>query len=303
MVDNSDKDRFLPPAEDRVFALYPVAEGGSLKLTVVMQELWRRKVLILVMSALFALGGAIFSLIVSPRYVSEVVLAPSQNESSGGLPASLGGLAGLAGISVSGANQTDEAVATLRSRALLEGLILDNDLLPLLFADEWDADASKWRSGSIEDRPDIRDAVDLFVKRIRSVREDAVSGLVTLEVEWTNAELAMTWANLIVARVNDTLRERDLNESQRRLEYLNSQLTNTNLVELRSAIATLIESEIQTIMIAKSKTEYAFRVIDPAREAKKRSFPKRKLIVILAFFVGGVLGSVIVLGEWMIRRA
>lgn len=286
----------------QAYALYPLQDERAVDFSEVVLELWRRKILIVFCATLFGLAGAIYALIAEPRFVSEVLLAPTRAETGDGLPASLGGLAGLAGISISGGNSTDESLATLRSRVLIENLILDEDLMPILFADLWDDTNDRWMSESPDDVPDIREAVEVFVSRIRSVREDAVSGLVTLRIEWKDAEMAENWANKIVSRANNSIRERDLLESNRRLDYLKDQMAEATLIELRSAIANLIESEIQTIMVAQAKPEYAFRVIDPARIARERSFPKRKLIVILALFVGGVFGVCIVLGRWILKR-
>jgi uncharacterized protein involved in exopolysaccharide biosynthesis len=39
------------------------------------------------------------------------------------------------------------------------------------------------------------------------------------------------------------------------------------------------------------KQEYAFKVIDPAVVAEKRSWPNRSLFALLGLFAGGVIGT------------
>jgi uncharacterized protein involved in exopolysaccharide biosynthesis len=55
-----------------------------------------------------------------------------------------------------------------------------------------------------------------------------------------------------------------------------------------------METEMQKLMLARGSDEYAFRVVDPAEPPRKRSRPKRTLLVISAFVVGGVLSVLIV---------
>jgi len=51
-------------------------------------------------------------------------------------------------------------------------------------------------------------------------------------------------------------------------------------------IYNLIESQIQTLMLANARDEYAFTVVDPAVAPETRTSPRRKLIVLS----GGALG-------------
>jgi hypothetical protein len=219
------------------------------------------------------------------------LLAPVEREDVPRLlPSGLSGLASLAGVNFGSAADATEAVAALRSRAFIEEFINDKQLLPILFADKWDSSNSRWVDSDPEQWPDVGQGVDFFVEEIRSVDEDAASGLVTLRIEWIDPQLATEWVGNLVERINVRLRARDLADSERRLAYLNEQLAQASLVELRQAIARLIENEIQNIMLAKAEAEYAFRVIDPPRLPREPVAPRRALAVIIAAFVGGTVG-------------
>jgi len=256
---------------------------------------WRRRWLI--GSITFAMGclAAIVALITPPTYRAEALLAPvGEQEGLAGLSAlagQLGGLASLAGASLSRSDRTAEALATLGSRNLTEQFIRDKNLLPTLFPDAWDAEQRAWKGAA--QPPTMGDALLLF-EQIRSVRENRETGLVTLRVDWRDPEMAAQWANEIVARANELLRARAIAEAEESLEYLGTALNHAANVELRSAISTLMQGQMQSRTFASVRVDYAFRVVDPAvaSDLNKRVRPRRTLMVLgglLAGFLFGVM--------------
>lgn len=272
----------------------------QLDLAELFRVLWNRKWQIIAIELFFVALGTAYALLATEIFRAEVVLAPTRSEQQLSLPGGLGGLASLAGLNLNESGDVTEAVATLRSNALVEEFISENDLLPVLFSDDWDSENSQWRIRDVEDWPDLRDGVKYFVEDVRSVNEDSSTGLVTLTIDWRDPEAASEWANELVYRVNERIRARDLAESQQRLEYLNEQLEGASLVELRQAISRLIENQIQNIMLAQADAEYAFQVIDPPRVPKERLWPVRSLVVALSAFAGiivAILGALFLDGR------
>jgi LPS O-antigen subunit length determinant protein (WzzB/FepE family) len=271
--------------------MYASEKDDGIDLVDLVSTLWKRKLIILATTSVFVAAGVAYALLATPIYRAEALLAPVEREDVPRLlPSGLSGLASLAGVNFGSAADATEAVAALRSRAFIEEFINDKQLLPILFADKWDSSNSRWVDSDPEQWPDVGQGVDFFVEEIRSVDEDAASGLVTLRIEWIDPQLATEWVGNLVERINVRLRARDLADSERRLAYLNEQLAQASLVELRQAIARLIENEIQNIMLAKAEAEYAFRVIDPPRLPREPVAPRRALAVIIAAFVGGTVG-------------
>jgi uncharacterized protein involved in exopolysaccharide biosynthesis len=177
------------------------------------------------------------------------------------------------------------------------------NLLPVLFADEWSVDESKWASDDPADWPDIRDAVEVFDQNVRSVSENSETGLVTLAIEWTEPELAARWANLLVARLNNRMRQRALVEAESNLTYLRTELSKTTVVALQQSIGRLLEVELEKVMLARGNEEFAFRVIDRAQAPKERSRPRRTQMVVLSTFAGWVLAMLVVFANHAVRRA
>jgi len=250
--------------------------------------LWHGKWLIIGVTALFAVGSVAHALLAEEWYRSEVLLAPADEKSTSGLSGQLGGLAALAGVSVGG-DDSAEVLAVLESREFAREFIEEFELLPVFFADKWDAAAGDWRGLDPEARPDIRNAVEYFHDNVLSVRQDRRSGLVTLAIEWTDPEAAALWADTLVRRLNARLRERALKEAEANVAYLQSELAQTSVVTLQQSIGRLLESELQKLMLARGNEEFAFRVIDSAAVPKDRVRPNRPLIAVLGTLVGGML--------------
>ena len=278
--------------------------GDDIQLADVASTLWARKLLILLITCGLGLAALVTAFLLPEKFESSVLLAPVGDESAGGklggagaLLSQFGGLASLGGLSLGSGGRKVESVATLSSASLTEKFIDENQLLPVLFYKDWDADKKAWKKADPTEQPTLWKAEQKFAKNVRSVSEDKKTGLVTLTITWKDPVLAAQWANELVSRANASLRARAIEQSERNLEYLNAQLQKTTVVELQQAIYGLIENEIKQVMIANGSSQYAFRVLDPARVAEKRSSPKRALITVIGLFVGFMLGIVIALAQ------
>ncbi len=163
------------------------------------------------------------------------------------------------------------------------------------FAEKWDSAAKKWKSEDPKKQPDLRDGVKYFDENVQEVSEDKKTGLVTLSITWKDPTQAAVWANLLVAQVNEKLRQKALEEAEHNIEYLRNEMTATNIPSLQRAIGTVLESEMQKLLLARGRDEFAFQVIDKAVPPKERIRPRRTIIVAFALMLGGALSCVIVL--------
>ncbi|MEE8387803.1 MAG: Wzz/FepE/Etk N-terminal domain-containing protein [Acidiferrobacterales bacterium] len=244
-----------------------------------------------IITAASTMLALIVALVTTPVYRAETLLAPVSEKQSGGLAAiagKYGGLAELAGINLGGDSNTEESIATLKSRALATSFIKKERLMPILFSSEWDAENKQWNDP--EEPPTYWQAYRLFNSKIRSVNADKKSGLVKLAVEWKEPQLAAKWANKLVELVNEKLRKEAIEAAEKSIAYLEKQLATTGVVEVQQAIYRLIEAQTKNKMVASTREEYAFRVIDPAVPPEQKTKPKRKQIVILGFVLGAMAG-------------
>lgn len=278
------------------------ARDDSISLIEFGSVVWQGK-WVLIGTILLTVGLAwCYILTAASWYRVEVLLKPTDTRSNQGLSGQVGGaLASLAGIDVN-SSISAEPVAVLKSNEFTANFINEQHLLPILFPRKWDWSLNRWKSAQPADQPDIRDGVRYFSKKIRSVQEDRKTGLVTLSIEWTDPKMAASWANMMVDRVNEVMRQRSLNEAEYNVDYLEHALAASNVVTLQQSIGRVLESELQKLMLAKGNKEFAFRVLDHAQIPKYRTSPDRVLITTLAIIIGACASTLFVVSRQVFRR-
>lgn len=263
--------------------------------------LWVRRWLLTSIVVVFIALAVAAALLMTPIYRSSALLVPAEVETSGmssllGGLGELGGLAALAGLDLGGSgNATAESLAVLRSRSFTEAFLRDLDLMPVLFADAWDAAGKRWRNP--DDAPSMADGYKYFDEEIRSVTQDARTGLVTVNVDWRDAAVSAEWANALVDRLNAEMRRRAIERTNAAVKFLEQELANTVIVDTRTAIGRLMETQINQRMLANVTEEYAFRVIDRALPPDDDDpvRPRPLVMVVLATAAGLLAGVVVVL--------
>lgn len=243
-------------------------------------------------------GAAAF--LMKPVYRASVTLFPVDTSASAlsglnTMSGGLGSLASLAGLNIGSAKNSVEAIATLKSRQFTENFIRENQLLTRLYSNRWDSTALKWQDS--RDRPTMYEGYKLFDKRIRRVTEDPKTGLVTLDIDWIDSAEAARWANDLVKRINEVMRQRTISEATASLTLLKQELNSTTEVPLQQAISSTIESNIKRRTLAIVRPEYAFTVVDPAEAVDKDKFirPNRALYIASGLVIGILLSIGLVL--------
>ena len=269
----------------------PVAYDDEIDLWQLWDTIWSGRWLIIAITSLFAVGGVTYALVAQEWYRAEVVLAPADKKGGmSGALSQLSGLASLAGVSVGGGDN-NEPLAVLKSKDFAREFITDMKLMPVLLKD-WKGDKE----------PDIRDALKVFTETVRTVSDDKKTGLVTLGVRWKDADTAALWANEMVKRLNDRLRNQALVEAERNVAYLQKEMAATSVVSLQQSMGRVLEGEMQKLMLARGNEQFAFKVIDRATPPKQRDAPKRALIAIVATLAGGFLGLLAVFLRQALRN-
>jgi uncharacterized protein involved in exopolysaccharide biosynthesis len=258
----------------------------------------RHKVLLLALASLGGAAGLALSYCFTPLYKADAVLIPAEEMSGlneSGALGNLGGLASLVGLGLGGhGSKENEAVETLRSRALTRAYIEANGLLPILFRNRWDPAARKWKIGRFSRVPTLEDGYKKFEKNILSVVENRKTGLISISITWEDPILAKQWTDGLVNSANDRLRTQAIERSTRTLEYLQKISDTISITEVRATIYKLIESEIKKQMIAAGGKDYAFRVVDSAVVPERKVFPMRYLFLIFGALIVPTIWSLII---------
>ncbi|HEX5046064.1 MAG TPA: Wzz/FepE/Etk N-terminal domain-containing protein [Gammaproteobacteria bacterium] len=226
------------------------------------------------------------------KYRAETLLKPARTDNNMlGQLGAVGGLASLAGLALPTDDRSAEARALLESKEFSMEFVRNENLLPVLFEKDWDAEAGRWRTNDPKRIPTELDAYRLLRDKVRTVSQDPQSRMVLLAIEWKDPELAASWANKMVALLNDKMRADALARSRRNLDFLRDEYEKTTVAPLREAISSVMENELQTSMLSSVERDYAFRVIDPAIVPNRRSSPNRVLIAVSGLAIGLALGT------------
>lgn len=267
-------------------AATPTTDEDDIDLSDLWQTIWSGRWFIVLISAGFTLAGAAYAFLAQELYRAEVVLAPADQKSMAGglgdLGASLGGLAALAGVNLPTFGE-QHPVAVLKSKDFAKNFIEELNLMPVLLEDV-----------SSSEPLDMRDAVEEFDTGVRRVTEDTRAGLVRLSIRWKDADTAALWANTFAQRLNERLRQQAAEEAERNVTYLTKEMAATSIVSLQQSMGSLLEAEMQKLLLARGNEEFAFKVIDRAVAPKKPDSPQRLLIILVAL-LSGTLVSILLL--------
>ena len=269
-----------------------------------MQILWSSKWLLLGVTGACILSALAGSYFIAPQYRAVTILAPTEGVWDG---TSLSGanrvisrindarvLDGIPVDSMSVRNA--EAIGILRSRVLAAELIRRENLLPVIFSNDWKKARKTWKSRNPNEQPTIWQGVRYFSEHIRRVSFDSSTGLVSLSVTWKNPQLAAKWTVELVALANQYARTSAMRRVKQKLAYFNRELAHTSVAQQKQVLFGLIRSELDREMMVKGSRDYALRVIDPPAIPVLPQFPRPLELLALGIVVG------VILSTWLISE-
>lgn len=278
--------------------------------------LWKRKYFILSLTSFLLIITIIYSISLPNIYKSEALLdSYESNDMISGAIQNYSSLANLAGISLpssGGSNKAEKAIKKIKSFSFFENNILPFIYLPDLMAfRSWDSSSNQvtykkdlydhskklWiskNSNSNESIPSAQDSFQVFKNHLNIV-QDKQTGFVTISIKHQSPYIAKEWIELIVREINTFYRNKDKAEAERSVDYLSMQIVNTSYSEIKQVIATLLQQETQKLTLIEAKELYIFDYIDPPVAMELKEEPNRSLIVFIGFFIGIILGIVLIL--------
>lgn len=272
--------------------------------------LWKEKILILSVSSIFAFCSVFYALSLPNIYTSDVVLkVAGSNGASMSNNSQFGSIAALAGVNIGTGGGMDEkadlAKQTIRSRDFVKHVSKFDEVLPSLMAlkeydptsqsiifDEevYDSSNQKW----ISPLPSEYEVYKKFLSMV-NVFIDIDTGFLAISVSHQSPFFARYFLELIINELNNIERNRDIAEAQRSKEYLGEQLGIYKVADIRNSINALIQSQLETEMLANVRVDYLLRPLDSAYVPEKKSAPVRSMICISITFIGFLLSVFVVL--------
>ncbi|WP_105265346.1 Wzz/FepE/Etk N-terminal domain-containing protein [Pseudoalteromonas sp. T1lg76] len=287
--------------------------------------LWQGKWIIIGTTIIAAVISVVYALSLPNIYKSEALLAPAEDNQSGGLSGlagQFGGLASLAGVNLGSgsADKTTIALELLKSRSFIGEFVQEHNLKPVIMAaNGWDQASNKimynpevydsekgvWVrevKAPKQAEPSLLEVHGKFTKQFLNVSQDKETGLVTISVKHYSPVVAKELTDKLIEQLNNTMRANDIADADNSIEYLNNALQETSVADMQKVFYQLIEQQQQTKMLASVRAEYALKTIDPAVVAELKSEPKRALICLVGVLVGGVLSCFIVVVLSTVRK-
>ncbi|MEH6611268.1 MAG: chain-length determining protein [Halioglobus sp.] len=191
-------------------------------------------------------------------------------------------------------NYNDVMLARLRSRNFTMKFIDEHNVYRHFYPEQWLEKEQRWEAGFTPDRGEI---FTLFRDGVRSIVLNEETDILSVGMNWPEPTVARDWANNYVRSFNEFIRERTIRDVQRKQEYLQSELHNSDLLEMQKSIYRLIEAQTAIAMLANAREEYALEIIDPAAIPYRSFMMSRKMRIAIGTVAGTLLAIFAVLAS------
>lgn len=259
--------------------------------------------IITITSLLAAIFLVIYALALPNKYQSEAVLAPVEQDLETQLNAinfsralDFGALGnGSTGIVL----EKDKTLATLNSISFLEDF-LDDDILIGFFAAKkynpktkeleinnkiYDIKESKWvrkTSSRYQTKPTAQEFYENYIEQV-SITENKRTGLITIKYEHISPYFSKLFVESLVNSLNKYRSNQVKEETEKFISYLELEIAENNLREIDSAFNSLLQKNIEKMMYAEAKQDFALKYIAYPIAPEFKSSPSRALICIFGF--------------------
>jgi hypothetical protein len=251
-------------------------------------QLWDRRLWIGAGTAMVTALGVVYAIFAKPQYYSEAIIMPKESRKSGAMPAMFSQLGGFGGAVAAELGLGNVSLGRLelvaKSREVTEEVVVENDLLPVIFEGDWDPASKKWKRGGKV--PTIRKGVDEIRRSNLRVVSNPKQGTLKIGVAFRDSTWAKRFAEYYLASLNEKIRRDVILETRGNQDFLTEQLGKAIDPLIREKIQNLIALEIERSMLASTSS---FDIIEKPVVPSERIKPKRKLIVILSSVSGFLL--------------
>jgi uncharacterized protein involved in exopolysaccharide biosynthesis len=252
----------------------------ELSLAQFLVTLWKHRRTILVVTAIVTAAGLLNALLASPAYYSQATISVKEygNGSNTNVLSQLGGLGGVVAAQLGGGNTSLSQVGIIaKGHELAKSVIVRNDLMPMLFPDQWESGKKK---------PSLSRGAEHLRKNVLSVETDIKKNVIQIGIIAEDPVIAKKLVDFYLEALNERIRGDAVVEAQQNRDFLENQLTRVADPILAEKINSLIAVEIEKMMFVSFQT---IKILDGPMVPLTRSYPKRTKIVVVAFFTGLVL--------------
>ncbi len=280
-------------------------------LLVVVELFWANKIKLLIVTLVSTALAIALALYLPNQYQAVVVVAPAEDNS--GAQTAMSGLsdslASMAGVSISSetVSKIDIVLETLQSKKFILDFVDRHKIkIPLMAGYRWNEandvleldvdiynpETEKWTFRSFGVPPQ-EFVYDEFMSHL-TVLTDVQTGIIKITFQSPSPILAQKWVMWLIEDINESQRIKDIEKSDLSIQYLQTQIEQTNIVEVKNVFFDLIREQHSIRLLTNTRDEYALTVIDPALVPDIKASPKRALIVIIGTFLGFFCGFLVI---------
>ena len=250
------------------------------------EVLFKDRFRIIFITFLFGICSIIYALTVTELWKPEVTIYPSEKDKDGA--SSINSALSQFISPVAQDSKSAKHLAILLSRNFLIKFIQDEKIEKELFEKDWNLDKGIWK-----DDPPSKNELYRTMKNIIEIDKEEATGIIRVSITWHDKEFASSTANKLINKLNNHIRLSEVEDYRNQLKFIEEQIKNTNLNEVKLVLFNIVEKLTSNIMIAETKTQYAFKVIDYAYPPEYRFFPQRTNLVLLWTFIGFFLSCIL----------
>ncbi|HPJ69473.1 MAG TPA: Wzz/FepE/Etk N-terminal domain-containing protein [Candidatus Mcinerneyibacteriales bacterium] len=249
---------------------------GEISLWEILLILARRKGLILKSVSLFLLLGLLIALFSPKAFRASAVIAPTDENPLASSLSRFTNLAYMVGAditSLTGENLKN-VKRTLHSADFLFYFNDAHDICGLLGKKE--------------------DSVTRILETLRQlimIKEDTINGTLSIAVETINPELSYLILNKLLTSLNEFIIMKESENSRRFIARLKAEMKATNDPLLRSELSSIWAVETKKIILTRTNQNTLYRVVQSPFVPDIRIRPRRKLIMVMALFLGLFSGA------------
>jgi tyrosine-protein kinase Etk/Wzc len=211
-----DRETFLLGSRNAQATEQDIGGSERIYLLDLFLVVWRRKIIVIAATFIFAIGTLIFALIMVPTYSAQTTIMPISTGSNTSV-SQYASLAVAAGISIPAGgvtNPTQKIIAILNSRTLGERVVTEMNLVPVILGD----------TSEMTKRTPLNVAVEAFRKNILLITSDDITGIISISVHFKDQNLTYLTANKVAEILESILNEKNLALSKKSNDVLKEQI-------------------------------------------------------------------------------
>jgi uncharacterized protein involved in exopolysaccharide biosynthesis len=265
----------------------------------------QNKVRVLSLSIFFALSFYLLSFTQQNKYYSEtLVTSQISSKTDMGIGSSSGGLSSVIGFNIgqSQSNATDFQIALelIKSRQFVLNFAEKYNLVPILFANKnFDPieniivfDSSKYKEETDELLIDISKSL-IYSTIINSLNISKKDAFYSIGFSSISPLLSKQILDNLIYEINESIRSRNLSETQNTYEYLISKSNEMLDLSTKNIVNKLIEEQLKNMALINSSSEYVIRVVDPSYLPEFKSSPNRLYFIMFGVIFGFIFGLLV----------